>query len=604
MSSKYSTFAVKKKERSFAIICSRIQKKNYAEYKAIQLSLKEEHSADLDNLYEKVNNIKNHKLPRTIKHENPSLTWFRAQLSNLQELISSKRKALCMQTYDKESTIVNINYKASKICPPVLRAQLPAPVLGQPPSTFINVSPPNAPLFDAQIPVLTDVQVIDRLIDSCVKHAYECSKSGNSLKVTFKNGAVFGQGMQQEILCKQCNLCGVFVYMHTSCNFKISLSEKEDLKNLQITKLVFSCMDIGMGFNDGNRLFSSIGLPFMNKATFSNITEMWGNKLWEFWEIHRKAAHDEENAIARLAGDVDSENCPLLAVTADGGWFTRCNRGHTYKSKTGCQVIRGLATKKVLWVSVKNAYCAFCYYHHCHQPDNPIPDHICYKNYKGPPQGMEQEGIVDGFLAGYKDFLSKYSVVVADGDSSTFPNLVAKCSWTMKKCHCCNHFHKCCRSRLEKAILTQEFKNNKWHLEFPSAMIVKLCKSLKAACRTARVSENKKEAEINLRHDVTNAAWHVLGFHEDCRVAFCSAARQLKPDVPVPEKVSFRRSQEEVGKLGSSVKTFLQAKWEGSGESLDACLCDNEGNCICNFDFKDDSDDEDFSDIFADSNLP
>ena len=183
-------------------------------------------------------------------------------------------------------------------------------------------------------------------------------------------------------------------------------------------------------------------------------------------------------------------------------------------------------------------------------------------------------------------------MLVADGDSSTFANLVAQCSWIIKKCNCCNHFHKCCRSRLEKAIASSEFREQKWHIEFPSPLIVKLCKSLKAACRMARITACKKEAEIFLRHDLNNAVWHCLGYHEECRVAFCGTARQLRPNVPVPPFVNFRVPEDQIGKLGTTVKTFLGHDWEGSGSlgpSMDACKCNTEGDCVCDFNFPPDN---------------
>ena len=157
-----------------------------------------------------------------------------------------------------------------------------------------------------------------------------------------------------------------------------------------------------MGYADVNRLFKTIGLTTMNKVTFFELVEFWGKKLWKYWELKRKEAHEEEIKLAMANGDVDEEDCPLLCVTADGGWYTRCNRGHTYKAKSGCQVIRGILSKKVLFISMKQSYCSFCNFHHRVNPTVSIPSHSCYKNWSGPPQGMEQQGIVDGFLAGIK----------------------------------------------------------------------------------------------------------------------------------------------------------------------------------------------------------
>ena len=441
---------------------------------------------------------------------------------------------------------------------------------------FVNASPP---VLSPILPILTEVSRIDSLIECCVEHILFCKQRDPKKKTSFSDGVVYGDGMSRQVLCKQCNHCGIFVFCNTTT--KLVLPGTKSARSLMVSTLVFGAMTAGLGFADINTLFSSIGLPSMDQKTFYNTTEMWGKKLWDFWEINRKIAHDAEISLARAAGDVDFDDCPLLCVTADGGWFTRCNRGHTYKSKTGCQVIRGIATQACLYISVKNSYCAFCHYHDKRNPT--IPEHTCYKNHVGPPQQMEQQGIVDGFLAGFEDFGCKYSVLVADGDSSTFPNLVCQCPWPMKKCPCVNHFHKCTRSRLEKAILTQEFTKQKWHLLFPSALCIKLCKSIKAACRMAIVTVDKTKAEVNLKRDLLNAPLHVLGFHEGCRVEFCLTARQLRPDEAVPAQPTFRLPTEEIGKLSTCVKTFLEANWEEkNGVSLDStCNCNKDGDCIC-----------------------
>ena len=436
---------------------------------------------------------------------------------------------------------------------------------------------------------------IDLLVECCAEHIETCKAYVRGAKFPrFRDGVLFGNGISRQLLCKQCNHCKDFIYMSTTS--KIEMPDCPKAKSLVVSKLVFGAMDAGMGFADTSRLFSTVGLELMDEKTFYRTTEMWGDLLWEFWGIKRKAAYMKAIMRAEAADDVDEEGAALLSGTADGGWFTRCNRGHTFSSKTGVQVIRCLETGDVLEASVKNSYCAFCHYHSKRNPDTAIPVHTCYQNYKGPATGMEQQGIVEGFLAGYHDFGCKISVLVADGDSSTFPTLVAQCPWLIKKCHCSNHFHKCCRNRLEKAILSKAFTDLKWHLVFPSALIVKLCKSIKAACRMARVTPDKVVAERNLRHDLPNTVWHVLGFHEECRVEFCETARTLRPDEPVPEQPSFRLDPSQIGKLGTCVKAFLEAKWEEPGESLDSCTCNADGVCVCDFSFSDSENEEEMED--------
>lgn len=56
--------------------------------------------------------------------------------------------------------------------------------------------------------------------------------------------------------------------------------------------------------------------------------------------------------------------------------------------------IVGYKTKKVLHIEVRNKYCAVC---DRQGPNHEIPEHKCYKNWKGPSTAMEADGIVTGF---------------------------------------------------------------------------------------------------------------------------------------------------------------------------------------------------------------
>ena len=115
-----------------------------------------------------------------------------------------------------------------------------------------------------------------------------------------------------------------------STTSKIEMPDCPQAKSLVVSKLVFGAMDAGMGFADNSRLFSTVGLELMDEKTFYRTTEMWGDLLWEFWGIKRKAAYMKAIMRAEAADDVDEEGAALLSGTADGGWFTRCNRGHTF----------------------------------------------------------------------------------------------------------------------------------------------------------------------------------------------------------------------------------------------------------------------------------
>ena len=85
--------------------------------------------------------------------------------------------------------------------------------------------------------------------------------------------------------------------------------------------------------------------------------------------------------------------------------------------------------------------------------------------------------------------------------------------------------------------------------------------SLKAACRTALQTADKRIAVSNLRHDLTNAIWHALGYHLNCRPTFCTVAQMINPEeVPGPQ-VDFHRSSEQRKNIGS-IREIMSKAWE------------------------------------------
>ena len=53
------------------------------------------------------------------------------------------------------------------------------------------------------------------------------------------------------------------------------------------------------------------------------------------------------------------QNVPSITVIVDGGWSKRSHK-HSYNVNSGVGVIFGAATKKLLYMGVKNKYCAVC----------------------------------------------------------------------------------------------------------------------------------------------------------------------------------------------------------------------------------------------------
>lgn len=101
--------------------------------------------------------------------------------------------------------------------------------------------------------------------------------------------------------------------------------------------------------------------------------------------------------------------------------------------------IIGKQTKKCLYIGIKNKYCYYCQIYE--KDEKPVPEHTCFRNYKGPSTGMESAILVEGFEKSVEMHGIKYLNFIGDGDSSVFAQLREKVSYGMeiKKTECKNH---------------------------------------------------------------------------------------------------------------------------------------------------------------------
>ena len=132
----------------------------------------------------------------------------------------------------------------------------------------------------------------------------------------------------------------------------------------------------------------------------------------------------------------------------DGGWITR---GHTpLTAKSGVGVIFGAATKKLLYIGIRNKYCAVCTIYERKQ--SPTPEHTCFKNWSGSSCAMETGIIVAGFKESWKMHRVRYIWLIGDGDSSVHHAVqleVTSYGRDVEKVECANHTVKCFHNRLE-----------------------------------------------------------------------------------------------------------------------------------------------------------
>ena len=88
------------------------------------------------------------------------------------------------------------------------------------------------------------------------------------------------------------------------------------------------------------------------------------------------------------------EGVPPITVVVDGGWSKRSHR-HSYNANSGVGVIFGTATKKLLYIGVRNKYCVVCSSAQKHS--SPLPQHMCLKNWSCSFTAMEADIIAACF---------------------------------------------------------------------------------------------------------------------------------------------------------------------------------------------------------------
>ena len=228
----------------------------------------------------------------------------------------------------------------------------------------------------------------------------------------------------------------------------------------------------------------------------------------------------EERRIAIEKG-VYHQGIPAITVVCDGGWSKRTHK-HTYNASGGVAVIFGAETKKLLYIGVRNRYCNIC--RRAQNNETEPREHKCFVNWTESSQAMEADIILSGFLEAESTHGVRYLKVIADGDSSVFNTLqesVPVWGKDITKLECANHICKCVRSNLEN--LVQEKPQYKGKGKLTKVNRVKLTTALRCAIKMRTKTNDSKQ----LKKDILNSIYHVLGFHQNCS-DFCKKKTSKK----------------------------------------------------------------------------
>ncbi|GFR05058.1 uncharacterized protein TNCT_591911 [Trichonephila clavata] len=181
-----------------------------------------------------------------------------------------------------------------------------------------------------------------------------------------------------------------------------------------------------------------MNVTYMSKYVFASCERTTGTILDACVESNLTDFINEEKRLSQSRQDIDTDGYYCLTAVVDGGWCKR-SYGHGYNASSGVAVIIGMATKKIIFIGIRNKICLICQAIEASR----IPDknHICYKNWNGSSTGMESDIIVEGVQFLETVHHIRCTRIVADGDSNIISSIQEKISYggRVLKVECANH---------------------------------------------------------------------------------------------------------------------------------------------------------------------
>ena len=313
----------------------------------------------------------------------------------------------------------------------------------------------------------------------------------------------------------ECDKCNEKFLCESSTKVKGSSGKKK--RYAVNVGAVWGQVATGGGPSHLNEITAAMDIPGMHTKTFVGIEKQIGQAWETLLAEEMKKAGEEERQMAIQKDDM-FEGVPAITVTVDAGWSKRSHK-HSYNAMSGVAVIIGNATKKLLFLTVRNKYCSVCAV--AENKGVPPKQHKCYKNWDGSSSAMESDMIVEGFRAAETMHGVRYMRMVGDGDSSVHANIQTNVSgWGrhVAKIECANHSVKCYRNRLEKIV--QDFPKYKGRGKLTQSAIKRLTNGARCAIKI-----NAKDGNVDqLRKDLRNGPNHVFNDHSNCSTYFCKVA--------------------------------------------------------------------------------
>lgn len=205
---------------------------------------------------------------------------------------------------------------------------------------------------------IININQLGEYINVITKHSAECG--GEVTLIGEKRDGL------ASILNTKCNKCDHSIAFATSSKVKGPKGIMRWESNLAA---VWGQMATGGGHASLSSTMSMLGIPVMAKGSFTPTqTDRWRKKLND----SMIEAGKEERQLAEINNDYH-QGVPCITVIVDGGWSKRAHK-HSYNAKSGVGIIIGQRTGKLLYLGVRNKYCASC------AQGISVEKHKCYKN--------------------------------------------------------------------------------------------------------------------------------------------------------------------------------------------------------------------------------
>ena len=117
-------------------------------------------------------------------------------------------------------------------------------------------------------------------------------------------------------------------------------------------------MATGGGHSSLEEVLVTLGIPSLTKRMFTEIERCLGTSFEQLLLALMIKTEKEEKQMAKQDNNYH-EGVPAITVIVDGGWRKRSHK-HSYNANSGVGVIFGAVTKKLLYIGVRNKYCAVC----------------------------------------------------------------------------------------------------------------------------------------------------------------------------------------------------------------------------------------------------